>query len=412
MQKSRWGSFMSKEINWRFSEKDIDRVREVLKSNFSASHPTHMCQELEEIFAKKVSAKYGIAFNSGTNTLHGCIGVAGIGPGDEVIVPALNVLHTAAAVLYQNAVPVFADSEEDTFNVSPESIEDRITPQTKAIIAVSLYGLPVDFDRILKIAKERDLVVIEDDAEAHGAVYKGKMLGSIGDMASFSFEASKVIAVGDGGIVTTNSKEYADKLRAFAFLGYKVMSSDVGDARNVKDIFQDPRYSRHGTFGFSYKLPEVVCAIGISQVKRYEYFVNLRCQIAKMYDEVLEDCEWMVPQFVPKDRKNTYWTYAVKYEGKDWRRFRKEYMKNGGDGIYAAWTPTYLETVFQKGEFYGRGCPTRCPLYKGKVNYKKGLCPTTEKIQPKIMQFCTNYGSVEEATPKIKALEKTIKQHI
>jgi perosamine synthetase len=402
---------MAKEINWRFTEKDIDRVREVLKSNFSASHPTHMCSDLEALFAKKVNAKYGIAFNSGTTTLHGCVGVAGVGPGDEVIVPALNVLHTAAAVLYQNAVPVFADSEEDTFNINPDSIEERITPQTKAIIVVSLYGLPVDFDRILKIAKEHDLVVIEDDAEAHGAVYKGKTLGSIGDMASFSFEASKVIAVGDGGIVTTSKKEYADKLRAFAFLGYKVMSSDVGDARNVKDIFQDPSYSRHGTFGFSYKMPEVACAIGISQVERYDYFVNLRCQIAKMYDEALEHCDWMIPQFVPNGRKNTYWTYAVKYEGKDWRRFRKEYMKNGGDGIYAAWTPTYLETVFQNGEFYGKGCPTKCPLYKGKVNYKKGLCPVTEKVQPKIMQFCTNYGSIEEAAPKIKALEKTIKQH-
>ena len=403
---------MIKDINWRFTEKDIERVREVLKSNFSASHPTNMCQKLEGLFAEKVGAKYGIAFNSGTTTLHGCVAVAGIGPGDEVIVPALNVLHTAAAVLYQNAVPVFADSEEDTFNINPDSIEERITPRTKAIIAVSLYGLPVDFDRILKIAKEHNLVVIEDNAEAHGAIYKGKTLGSIGDMASFSFEASKVIAVGDGGIVTTSNNEYANKLRAFAFLGYKVMSSDVGDARNVKDIFQDPSYSRHGTFGFSYKMPEVACAIGISQVERYDYFVNLRCQIAKMYDEVLENCDWMIPQFVPNDRKNTYWTYAVKYEGKDWRRFRKEYMKNGGDGIYAAWTPTYLETVFQKGEFYGKGCPTRCPLYKGEVTYKKGLCPVAEKVQPTIMQFCTNYGSIKEATPKIKALEKTIKQHI
>jgi len=402
---------MNREINWRFSEKDIERVREVLKSNFSASNSTNMCQRLEELFAEKVGTKYGITFNSGTTTLHGCVAVAGIGPGDEVIIPALNVLHTTAAILYQNAIPVFADSKEDTFNIDPDSIEERITPMTKAIIPVSLYGLPVDFDRILKIAKEHNLAVIEDNAEAHGAIYKGRKLGSIGDMASYSFESSKHIAVGDGGIVTTNNKDLANKLRAFSFLGYQVMTSDVGDARNVKDIFQDPNYKRHVTFGFSYKMPEVACAIGISQIERYEHFINLRCEIAKLYTEVIEDCDWMVPQHVPKDRKNTYWTYAIKYEGKDWKGFRIAYMKNGGDGIYAAWTPTYLETVFQNDVFYGKGCPTKCPLYKGKINYKKGLCPVTEKIQPKIMQFCTNYGSLEEAMPKIEALKKTIKQH-
>jgi len=401
---------MSKAINWRFSEKDIDRVREVLEANFSASKGTNMCKRLEEIFAEKVGAKYGITFNSGTTTLHGCVAVAGIGPGDEVIVPALNVLHTAAAVLYHNAIPVFADSQEDTFNIDPNSIEERITPRTKAIIPVSLYGLPVDFDEIMKIAKEHNLVVIADNAEAHGAIYRGKKIGGITEMASYSFESSKHIAVGDGGIVTTNSKELANKLRAFSFLGYDVMRSDVGDARNARDIFQDPNYKRHVTFGFSYKMPEVACAIGISQVENYDFFIDLRCEIAKLFDEVIENCDWMIPQHVPNDRKNTYWTYAVKYMGKDWKGFRKAYMKNGGDGIYAAGSPTYLETVFQNGVFYSKGCPIECPHYKGKVNYKKGLCPTVEKIQPRIMQFCTNYGSIDEAMPKIEALEKTIKE--
>ena len=397
-------------INWRFKEDDMGRVRKVLESNFSATKGTSYCKELEEIFAEKVGAKYGICFNSGTATLHGCLGAAGVGPGDEVIVPALNVCHTAAAILYQNGVPVFADSDEDTFNIDPASIEGRITPRTKAIIPVALYGLPFDYDKILKIAREYDLAVISDNAEAHGSIYKGKTTGGLADMASYSFESSKHIVTGDGGIVTTNSKEYADKLRAFSFLGYKVMTSDVGDARNVKDIFQNPEYKRHHTFGFSYKMPEVACAIGISQVENYDFFIDLRCEIAKLYDEVFEGCDWMTPQHNPDGYKNTYWTYGVKYEGKDWQGFRKKYMKNGGDGIYAAWTPTYLETVFQKDVFYGKGCPTHCPLYKGETNYNKGLCPTVERIQPKIMQFCTNYGSIEEAMPKIDALEKTIRE--
>jgi len=402
---------MTKDINWRFSEKDIERVREVLESNFSVSKGTNMCQIMEEKFSKKVGAKYGIAFTSGTATLHACLGALGIGPGDEVIVPALNVLHTAAAVLYQNAVPIFADSKEDTFNINPDSIEKRISPRTKAIIPVSLYGLPVDFDRILKIAKEHNLTVIADNAEAHGAMYNGKKIGGITEMASYSLEASKHIAIGDGGIVTTNSEELANKLRSFCFLGYDVMSSETGDARTGRDLFQDPSYNRHVSFGFSYKLPEVACAIGISQIEKYDYIINLRCEIAKLFDEIIEDYDWLIPQYNPKGRKNSYWTYALKYEGKNWRKFRKEYIKNGGDGIYAAWTPTYLEPVFQKGVFYGKGCPIKCPFYKGKVEYKKGLCPVTEKIQPKIMQFCTNYGSIEGAKVKTDALKKTIKNH-
>jgi len=404
------GIKISKEINWRFCEKDIDRVRKVLESNFSSSKGTSYCKELEEKFAKQVGAKYGICYSSGTTTLHGAVAVSGVGPGDEVIVPALNVYHTAASILYQNGVPVFADSEEDTFNIDPASIEEKITPRTKAIIPVAIYGLPFDYDKILKIAKDHDLAVISDNAEAHGSVYKGKKIGGIADIASYSFESSKHIAVGDGGIVTTNSKELADKLRAFSFLGYKVMTSDVGDARNVKDIFQNPDYKRHHTFGFSYKMPEVACAIGISQVENYDFFINLRIEIAKLFDEAFEKYDWMTPQYNPEGYKNTYWTYGVKYEGKDWAGFRKTYIKNGGDGIYAAWSPTYLEAIFQKNEYYGKGCPTKCPHYEGKVEYKKGLCTTVEKIQPKIMQFCTNYGSIEEAMPKIEALEKTLKE--
>ena len=169
---------MSNAINWRFSEDDIAQVKEMLKSNFSTSKGTNMYKKLEEIFAEKVGAKHGITFNSGTTTLHGCVAAADVGRGDEVIVPAPNVLHTAA-ILYHNAVSVFADSQEDTSNIDPSNIEERITDRTKAIIPVSWYDLPVDFGEIMKIAKEYNLIVIADNTKTHRAIYKGKKIGGI-----------------------------------------------------------------------------------------------------------------------------------------------------------------------------------------------------------------------------------------
>lgn len=162
---------------------------------------------------------------------------------------------------------------------------------------------------------------------------------------------------------------------------------------------------RHTSFGWTYKMPEVCCAIAISQVERFDEFVDLRCEIAKLYDEAVEDCAFIIPQFVPKDCKNVYWTYAVKFQQskKDWRSFRKMYMEKGGDGIYACWSVPYLEPVYAQG-IVNRRFPMRMPIYH------KGLCPTAEKIQPKIMQFPTNYGSIEEAMPKVEALRKTIRE--
>lgn len=397
----------------RFRGKELQYIKEVLDTNFSASNPSNMCKRFEESFAKKLNVKYAISYNSGTSTMHGCLAACGVGPGDEVIVPAITVVSTANAVIYQNAIPIFADVKSDTFNIDPDDIKRKITSRTKAIIPVSLYGLSPDMDAIMEIAKDNNLTVIEDDAESPFATYKGKYLGTIGDMSSFSFENSKHIVTGDGGMITTNNKELAIKCRAFATQGYKVSREQSSNVRDSKDIFQDPDYRRHDTFGFSYKMPEVICAIGLAQIEQYKHWIDLRCKIAEMYHEVIKDCNWFTPQYVHDDYKNVYWTYAVKYDPKknghvSWKDFRKKYMEFGGDGIYAGWIPVYLEDVYQKGKFYGKGCPFNCHHYTGNVIYKKGLCPTAEKIQPQLMQFVTNYLSIEEAIPKIDALKKTI----
>lgn len=380
--------------NWRFSEKDLERVKQVLTRNFSASKPTTFCKQLEQLWAKKVKAKFALACSSGTATLHTCLASVGVKKGDEVIVPALGPIMTANVVIFQNAIPIFADVDENTFNIDPKDIKKKITNRTKAIIPISLYGLPCEMNKILKIGAKYDLEIIEDNAETP--------IKSIANMTSYSFESTKHFASGEGGIITTNNEILANKARAFLNHGYRSVNAKQGEARVSRDEFQDPDYKRHSSFGWAYRIPEIACAILISQVERYNEIIKLRQEIAKLYAEVVDNCDFMTSQHVPQGYKNVYWTYAVKFEGnKDkWRRFRKAYMKNGGDGIYACWSLVYDEPVYKKRLFASRIRP---------INLKQP-CPIAEKIQPKIMQFCTNYGSKAEALPKVEALRKTIKE--
>jgi perosamine synthetase len=398
---------------WRFGEKELQYIKEVLDSGLAGSTFGTMCQRFERKFAEKVGVKFAVAFNSGTSTMHSCLAAAGVGPGDEVIVPALTVISTASVVLHQNAIPIFADISADVFNIDPEDVKRKISPRTKAIIPVSLYGLPADFDPLMELAKRHNLTVIEDDAQAHLATYKGRTVGSIGHMASFSFENSKHMTTGDGGMVTTNDELLAQKVRKHGSLGYAGMQAVSGTIKANKDIFQDPDYKRHDFFGWNYRMPEVAAAVGLAQLEKLDSFVSLRQKIAALYAQAIEGCGWLIPQYVPEGYTNTYYTYAVRFEGKEigvgWRDFRRKYMEYGGDGMYGAWSVVYLETVFQQGNFYGKGCPLSCPLNRSPVRYEKGLCPVAEEIQPKLMQFVNNYGSLEEAEPKAEALRKTIK---
>ncbi|MCK5044566.1 DegT/DnrJ/EryC1/StrS family aminotransferase [Candidatus Parcubacteria bacterium] len=397
---------------WRFKGNEFKYIREVLDSGFGSSTSGNMCNRFEKAFADKVGAKYGIAFNSGTSTMHSCLAAVGVGPGDEVIVPSLTVISTANVVIHQNAVPIFADIDPMTLNIDPQDVAKRITERTKAIIPVSLYGLSPDLDPLMELAEKHNLAIINDAAEAHMAMYKGKNIGQLSHMTSYSLENSKHITTGDGGIVVTDNEELSQKIRKHASQGYISIKPKDGRIRINKEIFQDPNYKRHDALGWNYRMPEVAAAIGLAQVERIEEFIKLRQDIAKMYFEAIKDQDYFTPQYVPDGYVNTYYTYVAKFEGDKigvkWQEFRKKYVELGGDGIYAAWSPVYLEPVYSNYNFYGKGCPHNCPLYKGKVEYKEGLCPVVERVQPKLMQFINNYGSIEEAEPKVEALKKTI----
>jgi len=399
--------------SWRFGDKELEYVREVLDSGFGSSTSGNMNQRLERAFAEKFGVRYAITHNSGTSTMHSCLAAAGVGPGDEVIVPALTVISTASVVLHQNAVPVFADIDPATFNIDAADVARKITPRTRAIIPVSLCGLPADTPALMKLAEKHNLYVIEDCAQCFLGTIDGRISGVIGHMGSFSFENSKHMTTGDGGIVITDSEELAERVRKFCCLGYKALRAEEGRVRRSRDALQDPDYKRHETFGWNYRMPEVAAALGLAQIEKLDDFVARRQAIARLYDEVVADCDWMIPQRVPAGYVSACWTYAVRYEGEaavgaSWREFRAKHKEFGGEPFYAAWSVVYLEPALQNDQFYGKGCPTHCPLYKGQVHFEPGLCLVAEEIQPKLMLFQNNYGDMGIARANAQALKKTI----
>ena len=389
----------------RIGKKELQYVKEVLESNFSSSKSTGMMQRFEESFAKKFNVKFAISFINGTSTMHSALEALGIGMRNEVIVPPLTMSSTSFAVMHANAVPIFADIDPETFLISPEAIEKLITPKTKAIIPVSLYGLSPDMDAIMRIANKYNLFIIEDNAQCFLGRYKGKIVGSLGNIASYSFQSSKHITAGEGGMITTNDEQIANNIRRHQSLGYAGVGATKG--KITKDDIQDPNYSRHVILGWNYRMPELCSAVLLGQLERLEKLVQRRIDVALRFNEIIRNCDWLRPQKVPKECVHSYWTFVTLLDHKNisWYDFRKKFMEFGGDGIYAAWKLTYMEPMFLNLAFSGRENFLKDQIQK----YNKGLCPNAESIQPKLLQFKTNYWDWSRAEKNFEALEKVIK---
>lgn len=389
---------------------ELKYLKRVLRAESWSATAGNWNQVLEREFAKKFSVKYAVALNSGTSTLHAALEAVGVGPGDEVISPALTVIMDTTATIHANAIPVYADIDPQTFTIDPDDIEKRITSKTKAIIPVSLYGLPADMDRIMELAKKYNLVVIEDNAQCFLSTYKGRLSGTVGHMASYSFENTKHISCGEGGMIITNNEKYAEMVRKIGGHGFKNLKADEGRIRLKQDIFQNPHYKRHDVLGWNYRLPEFNAAVALAQLERIDELIGMRIKSARSFMDVMAECDYLIPQKTPKGYTHSYYTLAVIYEGEkslgvSWEDFRKEYIKRGGDGIYGAWSVPYLEPVIAERKFV-----KRCPAVYGDINYRKGLCPIAESVQPKIMQFKTNYRDMKLARVKAEALRKVIKK--
>ena len=388
----------------RISQLEKQYVMDALDNAFATSLNSIYNTRLEREFAEFFHAKYAIGHCNGTATLHVALLAVGVQPGDEVIVPALTMSSTSIPVVLCGAIPVFADSDPDTFEISADSIEKVITPKTKAIITVSLYGLAPDYDRILPLCRKHGLALIEDNAECFLGTYKGRLVGEFGDFASFSFQASKHLTCGEGGMLVTDNEELADKARRLNCLGYAGVSAKKG--KITRNDIQDPNYSRHVSFGYNYRMSELQAACACAQLERAGELVEQRVKVAALFDEALQGQTLLRRQAVPEDCTNSWWTYCLVLDTDnpdvDWYRFRDLFQKNGGDGYYAAWKLSYNEPAYQDILQHQPGVWQR---------FDKDLCPNAEYLQKRLIQLKTNYWDLDEARRQAEILRKTIEEY-
>ena len=384
---------------------ELKYVEEVLATEFRSSEGSKFMRRLEQAFAEKFKSPYAISFVNGTATMHAALEAKGIGPGDEVIVPPLTMSATTFAVLQTGATPIFADVDADTFQIDPKSIEERITPRTRAIITVALYGLSPDMNPIMALADQHRLFVIEDNAQCFLGLYDGKIAGTIGHCASFSFQSSKHITSGEGGMIITADLELAEGIRKVQSLGYAGVSATKG--KITKRDIQDPDYSRHVTMGWNYRMPELCCAVALAQLENIDALVQARVDAAMKFEQAARTCDWLVPQKTPSNCTNSYWTWVAKLTRDDisWHQFRDRFTELGGHGVYAAWKLTYLEPMFVNMNLLRRECFIAPEV---KEQYAPGLCPVAESIQPRLLQFKTNYWDEADAQKQADILARTI----
>ncbi len=266
-------------------------------------------KRFEDEFASYCDSKYGISVVNGTMAIHLALAALGIGRGNEVIIPAFTMIATAFAVCYTGAVPVFVDADPDTWNIDVSKIEEKITPRTRAIIPVHIFGNPCNMDAISDIAKRHHLYIIEDAAEAHGAEYHGKKVGSFSDIAAFSFFANKNLTTGEGGMCITDNAEYADNCRY-----YKNMCFSLMGERNYL----------HEDIGFNYRMSNVHAAIGLAQTEKADQYRSMRIKNNSIYKELLSDCAGISFQKDEPGATNVHWMNAILVNPKEYGKTMKE----------------------------------------------------------------------------------------
>jgi len=404
----------------RVGEIDRQYMNQVLDDGFgNTKDPANMVARLETAFAEKFGVAFAISHNSGSGTMVSALLAAGVGPGDEVIVPSLTAAATAFVVLECGAVPVFADSDPNTFCLDPRDVARKITEFTKAIIPVSIFGLPPDYDAIMRLRETHGLSVIEDNAQCFLAMYKGKLVGTIGDAASFSFQGSKhMTSGGDGGILITGDAELATRARKYSSQGFRTLTGRAGENVIPRDVRQDWAFERHDFLGYNFRMSAMQAALGLAQLERLDYLVAARRYISSQYEAAIrgENCGWLVPPAVPEGCTHSYWTYVCKLDeellGVDWREFRKVFLRHGGDGLYSAWMPLHREPIFRTMAFYGsrERSPNFDPRYKGKVkSYNEGDCPVIEDLQKRLCLFKTSMQTLDKVRAQVDALAATIR---
>jgi len=293
-------------------------------------------EKFEKEFAKYTGTREAVAFNSGTAAIQSCLYAIGVSSGDEVITSPFTMAATANAVVVLGAKPVFADIELDTFNIDPKKVREAITKKTKVIMPVHYAGQCADMKEIMEIAEEHNLFVLEDACEAHGAIYRGKKAGSIGDAGAFSFYPNKNIATGEGGMLTTNDEDLAKKCRILRAHG------------------QDARY-HHVEIGWNFKMPDFVAALGRIQLRHLDYVIREKNKIASYYNAHLKEIEGVYPPVTKSDRTHTYMLYAMRTETHELRERLVQSLENNGVEVRLSFPSVHLQPAYVKRYGFKRG---------------------------------------------------------
>lgn len=345
-------------------EKELEYVLDCVRSTWISSKGKYI-EQFEEKFSRYCGAKYGVVTTSGTTALHLALVCLGIGKGDEVIIPTFTMIATANAVTYTGANFVLVDSENQTWNIDVNKISEKLTKKTKAILAVHTYGHPADMDPLLSLASDHGLFVIEDAAEAHGAEYKGRKVGSIGDIGCFSFYANKIITTGEGGMIVTNNEELAEK------------------ARMLKDqAFEKDKRFWHRYIGFNYRLTNLQAAIGVAQMEKIDDFVNIRRRNACLYNSMLKNAEGVTLPPEAEWAKNVYWMYSILVENSFGvsRDKLMRYLEENGIETRPFFYPIHRQPVYSM-EHEAEKYPVSEQLSQKGINLPSGNTSEKEQIE-------------------------------
>jgi perosamine synthetase len=342
---------------------DIRSVVEVLRSDWLTTGPK--VEEFERDFAGAVGAKEAVAVSSGTAALHASMHALGIGPGDEVIVPAMTFAASANCVVYQGATPVFADVEPNNLLIDVEDVEAKITPRTRAIIAVDYAGQPCDYDRLHSLSQHHNLALVADACHSLGGIYKGRSVGTLADLNVFSLHPVKAMTTGEGGIITTADSEAARRMRCFRNHG---VNSD-----HFQRDKQGSWFYEMTELGYNYRLSDVQCALGLSQLEKLPDWIARRRAIAQSYDRAFCDAAEFQPLLPAKDGVSAYHLYVIRLNLARLRADRAQVfaaLRAEGIGVNVHYVPVHLH-----------------PFYRERFGTYPGLCPTAEAVYQRILSL-------------------------
>lgn len=385
----------------RFGIEEVKEVVEALEQNTLFYHSGKKVKQFLQDFNTMYGLRYSVATSSGTAAIHVALCAAGISVGDEVITSPITDQGTLIGILYQNAIPVFADLEPHTYNLDPQSVESRITEKTKAILVVHLAGNPCDMDAIMSIAKKHDLKVIEDCAQSYLARHKGRLVGTIGDYGCFSTNDFKHMSTGDGGIVTVNS-------------------GDETDYHNVHG-FADKNYHRFGDvvkrelhlLAPNYRMTELQGAVGVAQLKKLEWICSQRESYGRQITEGIKDLKGIYPHEVKEGNECTYWFYLLRIDEETLSCSRDEFSEAlKAEGIpnrpgYIA-DVVYMQPLFQEKTAYKN---SHFPFELSEATYERGLCPNAEHILQTAIYIAVHQFFTQQDREDVIAGIRKVAQH-